>query len=108
MSNIALFVLFFAEIIAVGLVLGIKSCFPVFEKAEKIHKNITYFLPALAVFALSLVFVKINKKYFHLTLGKIIFRYIVLLDYGLDINYKEEMGRNLRDYARRFKYDLER
>ena len=32
----------------------------------------------------------------------------LLLDYGLDINYKEEMGRNLRDYARRFKYDLER
>ena len=78
-SSAALVALYFGDIFAVGIALIMQGKIPVIEKAAKTHPNIEYILPALAVFALSLVFVKINKKHFHLTLGKIILRYIALM-----------------------------
>nr|MCR5725611.1 hypothetical protein [Treponema sp.] len=77
-SSAALVVLYFCDLCAIGLALSLQSRIPVIAKAAKTHGIIEYVLPALAVFAVSLVFVKINKKHFHLTLAKIILRYIGL------------------------------
>nr|MCR5290393.1 hypothetical protein [Treponema sp.] len=78
-SSGALVVLYFCDLCAIGIALAVQSKIPVIEKAAKTHGIIQYILPALAVFAISLIFVKLNKKYFHLTVGKIILRYIALV-----------------------------
>ena len=78
-SSSALVALYFADMFAVGIALSIQDKISVIEKAAKTHPNVEYILPAIAVFAMSLVFVKINKKHFHLTLKSIIFRYIALM-----------------------------
>ena len=71
-SSAALVALYFCDMIAIGIALSVQNKIPAIEKAAKTHGSIEYVLPALAVFLISLVFVKINKKHFHLTLGKII------------------------------------
>jgi len=78
-SSAALVVLYFADIAVIGLALGFQEYIPVIEKAAKTHEFIKYILPAFALFLTSLVFVKLNKKYFHLTLVKIILRYLALM-----------------------------
>lgn len=78
-SSAALVALYFCDMIAIGIALSVQNKIPAIEKAAKTHGSIEYILPALAVFLISLVFVKINKKHFHLTLGKIILRYIALM-----------------------------
>lgn len=78
-SSAALVALYFCDMIAIGIALSVQNKIPAIEKAAKTHGIIEYVLPALAVFLISLVFVKINKKCFHLTLGKIILRYIALM-----------------------------
>lgn len=78
-SSAALVALYFCDMIAIGIALSVQNKIPAIEKAAKTHGSIEYVLPALAVFLISLVFVKINKKHFHLTLGKIILRYIALM-----------------------------
>lgn len=78
-SSAALVALYFCDMVAIGIALSVQNKIPAIEKAAKTHGIIEYVLPALAVFLISLVFVKINKKCFHLTLGKIILRYIALM-----------------------------
>ncbi len=78
-SSAALIVLYFADMAAVALAYSIQEKIPVIEKAARNNFLIAYILPAIAIFFVSLVFVKINQNHFHLTLGKIVFRYLALM-----------------------------
>lgn len=78
-SSAALVVLYFADMAAVALAYSIQEKIPVIEKAARNNFLIAYILPAIAIFFVSLVFVKINQNHFHLTLGKIVFRYLALM-----------------------------
>lgn len=68
---------FIAQIFSVFFILFVQSLIPAFRRLFEVNDNIMYILPVLAVLFLSLLFVKLNNKFFQMRLRDVIKYFLI-------------------------------